>query len=139
MFESIGDMVSGLLMVIGAFFMLVAAIGVLRMPDLLLRMAATSKAATLGAACTLLALAFAYFEIGITARVLAGILFLFGTAPIAAHMIGRAAYSTGVPLWKGTVIDEMRGRYDKSTHWLASEQTSDSSLTDQDTTQAAKR
>jgi multicomponent Na+:H+ antiporter subunit G len=32
--------------------------------------------------------------------------FLFLTAPVAAHMIGRAAYRHQVPRWTGTVIDE---------------------------------
>jgi multicomponent Na+:H+ antiporter subunit G len=35
-------------------------------------------------------------------------------------MIGRAAYFNGVPLWKDSVVDELRGRYDELTHSLAS-------------------
>ena len=33
-------------------------------------------------------------------------------------MIGRAAYFDGVPLWKGTKIDELKGKYDEDTHEL---------------------
>jgi multicomponent Na+:H+ antiporter subunit G len=47
--------------------------------------------------------------------------FLFMTAPIAAHMLGRAAYSTGVPLWEHTIVDELSGHYDEKTHILSSE------------------
>jgi multicomponent Na+:H+ antiporter subunit G len=35
------------------------------------------------------------------------ILFLFLTQPIAAHMIARAGYRTDVPLWEGSVTDEL--------------------------------
>jgi multicomponent Na+:H+ antiporter subunit G len=114
------EVFSGIFMFLGAFLILVASIGIYRMPDIYMRLAASSKAATLGAACVLIALAIHFFTVGIAARALATILFLFLTAPIAAHMIGRAAYITGCPLWQGTVLDELKGRYDTKTHVLAS-------------------
>jgi multicomponent Na+:H+ antiporter subunit G len=46
--------------------------------------------------------------------------FFFLTAPVAAHMIGRAAYLIGVPLWKGTIVDELSGHYDRRTNDLTS-------------------
>lgn len=114
------ETVSGFLLVVGALLLLIAAIGVLRMPDLFLRMSASSKASTLGAGCILLAVAVSAAEISVTVRAVAGLLFLLLTAPVAAHMIGRAAYMLGVPLWEGTVVDELRGRYDMRRHTLAS-------------------
>jgi multicomponent Na+:H+ antiporter subunit G len=114
------DIISLILMLIGGFFMFVAAVGLARMPDLFLRMSATSKSATLGAACVLLAAAVHFDDFGITTRAVATIAFLFLTAPVAAHRIGRAAYFMGVPVWEGTVIDELRDRYDAKTHALAS-------------------
>jgi multicomponent Na+:H+ antiporter subunit G len=92
--------------------LLVAAIGLLRMPDVFLRMSATSKAASLGAGCALLAVAVATEDASITLRGLAGVVFLWVTTPVASHMIGRAAYLAGVPLWRGTRCDELRGKYD---------------------------
>lgn len=106
------------LMLLGALLMLVAGIGLLRLQDLFLRMSATSKAATLGAGLVLLATAVFFNEFSITARVTATIVFLLLTAPVAAHMIGRAAYFDGVPLWKGTVLDELRGHYRLVDHQL---------------------
>ncbi|NBC18691.1 MAG: Na+/H+ antiporter subunit G [Bacteroidetes bacterium] len=95
------------LVLTGAFFMLVAAIGLVRMPDLLMRMHAATKAGTLGAGLLLLAVAVAYGD-GVTVRALAAIAFLFLTAPVAAHMIGRAAYyAGGVQCWDGTLLDEL--------------------------------
>ena len=58
-------------------------------------------------------------ELAITTRPLAIVIFVFLTAPVAAHMIARASYFVGVPLWEGTIIDELRGHYDRRTHRLA--------------------
>lgn len=98
--------------------MIVAGLGVLRMPDLLMRMHAATKAGTLGAGMVLMAVAVFYGELGITMRAMATIVFLFLTAPVAAHMIGRASYFVGIKLWEGTFIDEIRGQYDEETHRL---------------------
>lgn len=106
------------LMLFGAFFMFLAGIGMLRMPDLFLRMSSTAKAGTLGAGLLLLAAAIHFGDFAIATRALAIIVFLMLTAPVAAHMIGRAAYFDGVPLWKGTVRDDLRGHYRASTHAL---------------------
>lgn len=114
------ELASAAFMVIGSVFMFVAGLGIVRMPDLYLRMSASTKAATLGVSSVLVATAI-YFEApGITSRAAAIIAFLLLTAPVAAHMIGRAAYITGVPLWEQTVHNELKGRYDQQTHDLDS-------------------
>ncbi|MRR53364.1 MAG: monovalent cation/H(+) antiporter subunit G [Deltaproteobacteria bacterium] len=105
-------------MFIGTFFMFVAALGVVRMPDLFMRLSTTTKAATLGAMSLLLATAFYFDDFGISGRIAAIIAFIVLTAPVAAHMIGRAAYFSNVPLWKGTICDELRNRYDTRVHIL---------------------
>jgi len=104
------DIVITILMFIGAFFMLFAALGILRMPDLFMRLSTTTKAATLGAMSLLLATAFYFDDYSISGRIAAIIAFIVLTAPVAAHMIGRAAYFSNAPLWKGTICDEMRDR-----------------------------
>jgi multicomponent Na+:H+ antiporter subunit G len=103
---------------LGSLLMLLAAIGLLRMPDLFLRMSATAKAGTLGAGLLLVGAALYFDDLTVTARSLATFVFLFLTAPVAAHMIGRASYFDGIPLWKGTVRDDLRGHYRLSTHRL---------------------
>ena len=108
-------------MVLGSLFMLLAAIGVARMPDLFMRMQAATKAATMGAGLIGLAVALHFGDIATVMRAGLVIGFIFITAPVSAHLIGRAAYFVGVPLWEGTVIDELRGHYDLDTHVLASE------------------
>jgi multicomponent Na+:H+ antiporter subunit G len=91
----------------GAAFVLIAAVGVLRMPDLYLRMQASTKGATLGVSAMALAvgLHFGDLETAITAVLVIGFFFL--TAPVAAHVIGRAAYRVGVPLWRETRHDDL--------------------------------
>jgi len=101
------EIVTAFFVVAGGLFALAAGLGVLRLPDVLIRMHASTKAGTLGCGLILVAVAVHFGEVGIIARALAAIVFLLLTAPVAAHMIGRAAYRTGVPLWKGTVIDEL--------------------------------
>lgn len=115
------DLLSLISLFIGAFFMLLAGIGLLRMPDLFLRMSAATKASTLGVGFMLLAAALYFDELGTTSRSLATIVFILITAPVAAHRIARAAYFDGVPLWQGTQRDDLRGHYDRRTHELESD------------------
>ncbi len=100
--------ICAILMVGGAMFCLVAAIGVLRLPDLFMRMHASTKAGTLGAGMLLVAVALHFGAGGVTARALVTIAFLVLTAPVAAHMIARAGYYRGTQLWKGTITDALK-------------------------------
>jgi len=112
--------ITSVLLGIGSLFMLLAAVGILRLPDLFMRMQAATKSSTLGIACMLLAVAVHFGQLGITTLALLIIAFFFLTAPVATHMVARAAYLVGVPLWQGTVMDDLRGCYDVETHSLAS-------------------
>ncbi len=104
---SLRDLLAAALMLAGVVTALLAALGVVRMPDVLTRMSATSKASTLAKMCVFLALAIAFDELGVAARALAAVAFVFLTAPLAAHAIGRAAFALGVPLFPGTKVNEM--------------------------------
>ncbi len=97
------DYFTAALLIVGSIFILLASLGVAKMPDIFSRMHATTKAATLGASLMMLAVAVFFAELGTVVRSLAVIFFVFFTAPVSAHMIGSAAYLTGIPLWKGTV------------------------------------
>ena len=112
------EVLSTLFALLGAFFITVASIGILRMPDLFLRMSATSKASTLGSALTLIAAMIFFQDFSVTTRCLATILFLILTTPVAAHMIGRAGYLSGVRLWERTITDELAGHYNAETRRL---------------------
>jgi multicomponent Na+:H+ antiporter subunit G len=118
---SLVDAVTALFMLIGTFFMCVGAFGLMRMPDLFMRMSATTKSVTLGVSFMLLAAAVHFHEHGLGMRILATIAFIFITAPVAAHMIGRAGYARGVELWEGTITDELKGNYNEETGELLSQ------------------
>ena len=90
-----------LLIVSGSFFGFTAALGLVRMPDIYTRMSISGKAATLCCGLLLAAVAIQLQDARVTARVVAAILFLLLTVPVGAHMIARAAYRTGSPMWDG--------------------------------------
>lgn len=104
------ERISAVLLVVGASFMLLAGLGVLRLPDLFMRMQAATKASTLGVGCILLGAAVHFQDLGVTTRAVLVVAFFFLTAPVGAHVIARAAYAVGVPLWEGTITDELRDR-----------------------------
>lgn len=114
------ELLTALFLVAGAGFMLIAALGLLRMPDLLTRMHATTKAGVLGAGLIMVGAAIFIGQLTVVVKAVAVIAFLILTAPVAAHAIGRAGYFMGVPLWSQTHTDELEGRYDPKTHTLAS-------------------
>lgn len=94
------DIITGIIVLVGGIFGVIGGIGLVRMPDVLIRMHAATKIGTLACGLILAAVA-VYFEDGAsTLQVILIILFLLLTAPIASHMIGRAAVSTKVPLWR---------------------------------------
>ncbi|MBE0504481.1 MAG: monovalent cation/H(+) antiporter subunit G [Desulfuromonadales bacterium] len=98
--------VAGLLSV-GALFAVIAAVGILRMPDFYMRISATTKASTLGATFILAATALYFDDAAVTGKIIAIIAFVILTTPVAAHMIGRAAHRSGVPLWKESIRDDL--------------------------------
>ena len=102
------DILTAILWVAGSAFALLAAVGVLRMPDVFTRMQASTKASTLGVGCLLLGTALQLGDFGSVIRVLSIGAFLLLTTPVAAHVIARASYLADVPLWDGTVLDERR-------------------------------
>lgn len=78
------------------------------MPDLYMRTQAAAKSSTLGVSCIVLAIVVHFGTPGITTRAVLVIAFLFFTAPVSAHMIGRAAYSSRS--WEHSVVDELKQR-----------------------------
>lgn len=121
----ISDLLAAVFLLAGCLFMLVAALGVFRMPDLLTRMHATTKSGVLGAGLIMCAVMLFFGESSVTLKALAVMAFTTLTSPIAAHTIGRAGYFIGVPLWEKTLKDELQGRYDEQSHTLRSQEASD--------------
>ncbi|PLT34015.1 monovalent cation/H(+) antiporter subunit G [Bacillus sp. V5-8f] len=103
-------LIAGILILLGAFLSLVSAFGIVRLPDVYTRNHAASKSSTLGIMSILIG-TFIYFflEHGhFNSRILLGVVFIFITAPVAGHIISRAAYNTGVKLWDKSVLDDLK-------------------------------
>lgn len=100
------ELLSGALLLAGSTLALLAAVGVLRMPDVFTRMQSSTKAATLGLGCLLVGLVILHPQTETVIRALTIAAFVMLTTPVSAHVIARAAARTGSPLWVGTVVDE---------------------------------
>ncbi|WP_341419731.1 Na+/H+ antiporter subunit G [Paenibacillus filicis] len=108
-----GEIIGAVLILIGAIFSLISAIGNVRLPDVYTRSHAASKSSTLGVLCALVG-TLLYFLISdgfFSIRLILGIFFVFLTAPVAAHVICRAAYRNQVPLAEQSVQDELKDYY----------------------------
>lgn len=108
------DFLIAIISTIGALFMLLASVGLMRMPDFYLRVSVTTKAGSMGVGLILIASAIYFWDFGITTRALAIIFFLLITAPVSAHLLGRAAYLSDVKLWEKSSGDDLEGKYDRS-------------------------
>jgi multicomponent Na+:H+ antiporter subunit G len=102
------DVLTAALWIAGASFSLLAAIGIGRMPDVFTRMQTSTKASTLGLGCLLAGTAVQLSDTASIVRAASIGAFVMLTSPVAAHVIARAAYQADVPLWSGTVVDELR-------------------------------
>ena len=92
--------ISSTLLLLGSSFALIAAIGVLRMPDIFCRMHAATKAGAFGVSLILLALCVALPTVRVCIQSILIIGFFYLTAPVAAHMISRVGIMLKLPLWK---------------------------------------
>ncbi len=102
-------LISTIFLIFGAVICLIAAVGVLRLPDFFLRMHAATKAGVVGSGLILIGVAFAYPSIEMSIKVCLAVAFLLLTTPVAGHLLARAGYVAGVPLWSGTVHDDLNG------------------------------
>jgi multicomponent Na+:H+ antiporter subunit G len=96
-----------ILAAVGVIFMLISAIGLLRLPDVFSRMHAAGKASTLGVSCLLLAAGVHFWNQDLFFRMVLLIVLIFATAPISTSAMARAAYKTGSRKGLRLQIDEM--------------------------------
>lgn len=107
--EILVDLLIILLISTGVLFSAVTALGLIRLPDVYTRTHAASKSSTLGVLSILLGtFVHFWFNEGIfNTQMVIAIAFLFITQPVAGHLIGRAAYMTGIKVAEETVRDDM--------------------------------
>lgn len=108
--NQIGEWTAVIVILFASVMSLISAFGLIRMPDVYTRSHAATKSSTLAVMLALLG-AFLYFfahEGEVSVRLLLGILFVFLTAPVAGHLICRAAYRSGVPLAEQSGEDALK-------------------------------
>jgi len=111
------DVLAGILILIGTFFLAAGSIGLIRFPDVLCRMHATTKTTTLGACSIFLAATVKYGNSPIGLKAFLALGFLLLTAPVGAHMIARAAYRGRVPLAADRMVaDDLREAVEPSAY-----------------------
>lgn len=101
------DVVGAILLLSGVVLALTASLGLLRFPDVFSRMHAATKPTTLGLLLVTVGAALQVDATGDRVKLLLVAAFQLLTAPVAAHMIGRAAYRTGVAARADLVVDEL--------------------------------
>jgi len=94
------------LILIGVMFDFLGVLGLVRLPDVYNRLQAATKCVTFGSAGILLGVFILQGFNNFGFKVLLGIVFIFLTSPVAAHIIARAAHRSGVKLTKGSIVDQ---------------------------------
>jgi multicomponent Na+:H+ antiporter subunit G len=97
---------AAILILVGATLCAIAALGILRLPDVYTRLHAASKAGPLGAGLILVGVGLSAADPGIIVRCVLGLLFLVLTSPVSAHLLARAALKTGIEPVSTTSIDD---------------------------------
>lgn len=100
------EIITSLLLVFGAGFMLISALGIVRLPDLYIRMHASTKASSLGIMLLLAALCIYFFTWVLLVKSIFIVVFIFATVPVASHLLAGTGHMLNVKKWKHTVTDE---------------------------------
>lgn len=103
----VSDVVGSVLLLAGCALSLIAAIGMVRLPDLLTRMHAATKPQVLGLVLVIAGLALRLREPEALGMLVLVVLFQMATAPVAAHMVGRAAFRGDQVDRERLVVDEL--------------------------------
>ena len=109
MIETALQYLAAVAVLLGAVFGLLAAIGIVRLPDLYTRLHAASKAGVVGGGLILIAVALISTDASAILRAILGIIFLLLSTPIAAHLLARAARKAGEMPTVATTIEEIDG------------------------------
>lgn len=103
-----GEVATAALLLAGAAFVLLAGLGLWRFDDLYSRIHAATKAITLGVLLVIAGAALRVASGDDLLKLLLAAIFQLMTAPVSGHMLGRAAYSIGIPLSGHTIIDQLQ-------------------------------
>lgn len=94
----------------GVFLMFIASVGLFKMPDLYTRMSAVTKAVTFKVGLIVLSASIHFNSFPVVLKSALIIFLLLLTTPVSSHLLGKEAHERKVPLWKKTIIDELRNK-----------------------------
>ncbi|RKF20385.1 Na+/H+ antiporter subunit G [Alginatibacterium sediminis] len=102
------EIICSVLLIIGGLFIFLGSYSMVKLPDFYTRLHGPTKASTLGVGSIILAaIIFSAINGGISLKELIITLFLFITAPVAAHMLAKSALHIQVKQRKGSINDEL--------------------------------
>jgi multicomponent Na+:H+ antiporter subunit G len=99
------------LILVGTLFSVLAALGMLRLPDVYTRMHAASKAGAVGAGFILVAIALVSLDVAVALRAIVAVFFLLLTTPVSAHLLARASLRAGYDPAPETQCDDVAERH----------------------------
>ncbi len=100
------DTLGYILIAVGVLFNIFGCIGLVRFPDIYNRLQASTKCVTLGTSMLLVGVAIASGSMAMAAKAITCAVFIMITSPTAAHAIAKGAYSSGIKMWEGSVVDK---------------------------------
>ena len=100
------QIIGGIVSLLGSLFLLLGALGIVRMPDSYNRIQTGTKATTLGTLLFLVGVGL--YNPSWFPKLIVLILFILFTNPVSSHVLARSAYSIGVKLTKETVVDKLK-------------------------------
>lgn len=104
----IKDIISSIFILVGAIFMIISAIGMIRLPDFYIRNSASTKAVVLGVMLILSGVGIHFNDIMIFIEIFAILFFIFLISPLAAHIVARSAVITNVKFWDKTILKDLK-------------------------------
>ena len=97
----------------GVLLMFIASLGLFRMPDLYTRMSAVTKAVTFKVGLIMISVSIYFNTFPVVLKSILIIFLLLLTTPVSSHLLGKEAHEWKIPLWKKTIIDELKIRKKK--------------------------
>ncbi|MBF9014352.1 MULTISPECIES: monovalent cation/H(+) antiporter subunit G [unclassified Oceanispirochaeta] len=100
------EIIGGIIALVGSLFLLLASIGIIRMPDAFNRMQTGTKATTLGSLLFMTGIAMARPEW--SGKMVLLMVFILFSNPLSSHALARAAHKFGIPLGEKAVCDHLK-------------------------------
>lgn len=109
--------IGGIIALLGSLFLLLASIGIIRMPDAYNRMQTGTKATTLGSLLFMAGIAMARPEW--SGKMILLMIFILFSNPLSSHTLARAAHKIGIPMGKKAVCDHLKDDQEESKEELS--------------------